>query len=154
MTRSLRRCWVRCSSSNLSQQTLASMLCDHVTRQTCAKGTPTSLMSPKISWISQGENKETQILQCSTYKRTKAEAAETNNFIWLEIWMFFSVLRHVKAKSKNSEESDDSDVDDLDDEEISLGSMDEEDFGEELEEEGGMFMDPDDDDDDDEGQLG
>lgn len=67
--------------------------------------------------------------------------------------MVFSVLRHVKAKTKNSEESDDSDVDDLDDEEISLGSMDEEDFGDELEDEGGMFMDPDGDDDD-EGQLG
>ncbi|XP_056873188.1 CCAAT/enhancer-binding protein zeta isoform X4 [Takifugu flavidus] len=52
---------------------------------------------------------------------------------------------HVKAKTKKSEESDDSDVDDLDDEEISLGSMDEEDFEDELEEEGGMFMDPDDD---------
>ncbi|KAF3703208.1 CCAAT/enhancer-binding protein zeta CCAAT-box-binding transcription factor [Channa argus] len=38
---------------------------------------------------------------------------------------------------------DNSDVDDLDDEEVSLGSMDEEDFGNELEEEGGMFMDPD-----------
>lgn len=34
-------------------------------------------------------------------------------------------------------------MDDLDDEEVSLGSMDEEDFGDELEEEGGMFMDPD-----------
>ncbi|TNM94450.1 hypothetical protein fugu_017209 [Takifugu bimaculatus] len=56
---------------------------------------------------------------------------------------------HVKAKTKKSEESDDSDVDDLDDEEISLGSMDEEDFEDELEEEGGMFMDPDDDDDED-----
>lgn len=48
-------------------------------------------------------------------------------------------------------------MDDLDDEEVSLGSMDEEDFGDELEEEGGMFMDPDgeeegDDDDDDEGK--
>lgn len=54
---------------------------------------------------------------------------------------------HVKSKTekKNAEgsDSDDSDVDDLDDEEVSLGSMDEEDFGEELEEEGGMFMDPD-----------
>lgn len=49
-------------------------------------------------------------------------------------------------------------MDDLDDEEVSLGSMDEEDFGDELEEEGGMFMNPDgdeegdDDDDDDEGK--
>jgi len=32
-------------------------------------------------------------------------------------------------------------VDDLDDEEVSLGSMDEEDFGDELEEEGGAFVD-------------
>lgn len=47
-------------------------------------------------------------------------------------------------------------MDGLDDEEVSLGSMDEEDFGDELEEEGGMFMDPDGDeeggDDDDEGK--
>lgn len=35
------------------------------------------------------------------------------------------------------------DMEDLDDEEVSLGSMDEEDFGDELEEEGGTFMDPD-----------
>lgn len=45
-------------------------------------------------------------------------------------------------------------MDDLDDEEVSLGSMDEEDFGDELEEEGGTFMDPDEggeEDDDDEG---
>lgn len=54
-------------------------------------------------------------------------------------------FRHVKTKTKkDEEESDDSD---LDDEEVSLGSMDEEDFGEELEDEGGMFMDPDDGDD-------
>ncbi|RVE56110.1 hypothetical protein OJAV_G00232780 [Oryzias javanicus] len=46
-------------------------------------------------------------------------------------------------KSSEESESDDSDVDDLDDEEVSLGSMDEEDFGDELEEEGGTFMDPD-----------
>ncbi|XP_024146780.1 CCAAT/enhancer-binding protein zeta [Oryzias melastigma] len=45
-------------------------------------------------------------------------------------------------KSAEESESDDSDMDDLDDEEVSLGSMDEE-FGEELEEEGGTFMDPD-----------
>lgn len=45
-------------------------------------------------------------------------------------------------------------MDDLDDEEVSLGSMDEEDFGDELEEGGGMFMDPDGDEegDDDEGK--
>lgn len=49
---------------------------------------------------------------------------------------------------------DDSDMDDLDDEEVSLGSMDEEDFGDELEDDGGMFMDPDggDDEEDDEGK--
>ncbi|KAK9531906.1 hypothetical protein VZT92_011298 [Zoarces viviparus] len=58
-----------------------------------------------------------------------------------------------KKGAEDSEDSDDSDVDDLDDEEVSLGSMDEEDFGDELEEEGGTFVDPDgggDDDDDDE----
>lgn len=43
-------------------------------------------------------------------------------------------------------EEDSSDSDDLDDEEVSLGSMDEEDFGLELEEEGGTFVDPDEDD--------
>ncbi|KAI1897384.1 hypothetical protein AGOR_G00082750 [Albula goreensis] len=54
---------------------------------------------------------------------------------------------NVKGKSqkgKKSEEDSDSDLDDdddLDDEEVSLGSMDEEDFGDELEEEGGAFMD-------------
>lgn len=53
-----------------------------------------------------------------------------------------------KKGKKEQEDSEDSDVDDLDDEEVSLGSMDEEDFGDDLEEEGGTFMDPDDDDDD------
>lgn len=73
MTRSLRRSWVRCSSSNLSRQTLASMVfCDHVTRQTCARGSRTSPISP-ISWISQGENKEAQILQCSTYRNVQKQ---------------------------------------------------------------------------------
>ncbi|KAG7460622.1 hypothetical protein MATL_G00200720 [Megalops atlanticus] len=53
---------------------------------------------------------------------------------------------NVKGKSKKGkkgEEDSDSDLDedDLDDEEVSLGSMDEEDFGDELEEEGGAFMD-------------
>ncbi|XP_034383597.1 CCAAT/enhancer-binding protein zeta-like [Cyclopterus lumpus] len=65
---------------------------------------------------------------------------------------------NVKSKKRkkggdDSEDSEDSDLDDLDDEEVSLGSMDEEDFGDELEEEGGAFVDPggdDDDDDDDE----
>lgn len=58
-----------------------------------------------------------------------------------------------KKGKKGEEESDDSDVDDLDDEEVSLGSMDEEDFGDELEEEGGMFMDTNEGgDDDDEGR--
>ncbi|CAJ1077686.1 LOW QUALITY PROTEIN: CCAAT/enhancer-binding protein zeta [Xyrichtys novacula] len=56
---------------------------------------------------------------------------------------------NVKSKKgkKDLQDSDsdldDSDMDNLDDEEVSLGSMDEEDFGDELEEEGGMFMDPD-----------
>ncbi|XP_076612761.1 CCAAT/enhancer-binding protein zeta isoform X2 [Chaetodon auriga] len=53
-------------------------------------------------------------------------------------------------KDTDDSDSDDSDMDDLDDEEVSLGSMDEEDFGDELEEEGGTFMDPDGDEDDDE----
>ncbi|XP_075993392.1 CCAAT/enhancer-binding protein zeta isoform X2 [Genypterus blacodes] len=54
-----------------------------------------------------------------------------------------NVKKKTKAK-KDAEDSDsdDSDIDDLDEEEMSLGSMDEEDFGEELEEEGGTFMDP------------
>jgi len=64
-----------------------------------------------------------------------------------------------KSKKKKGEEASDDDDDDLDsdddldDEEVSLGSMDEEDFGDELEEDGGAFMDVgggDDDDDDDE----
>ncbi|XP_035851283.1 CCAAT/enhancer-binding protein zeta isoform X2 [Sander lucioperca] len=65
---------------------------------------------------------------------------------------------NVKSKKgkKDAEDSDseDSDLDDLDDEEVSLGSMDEEDFGDELDEDGGTFMDADgggdDEDDDDE----
>ncbi|XP_059212983.1 CCAAT/enhancer-binding protein zeta [Centropristis striata] len=68
---------------------------------------------------------------------------------------------NVKSKKgkKGAEDSDDSeedsDLDDLDEEEVSLGSMDEEDFGDELDEDGGTFMEPDgagdhDDDDDDE----
>ncbi|KAJ8270964.1 hypothetical protein GJAV_G00121250 [Gymnothorax javanicus] len=55
---------------------------------------------------------------------------------------------NVKALSKKgkkgNDSSDDSDVDDdedLDDEEVSLGSMDEEEFGDVLEEDGGAFMD-------------
>ncbi|XP_068454855.1 CCAAT/enhancer-binding protein zeta [Clinocottus analis] len=55
-----------------------------------------------------------------------------------------------KKGGEDSDDSDDSDMDDLDDEEMSLGSMDEEDFGDELEEEGGAFMDPNGDDDDEE----
>ncbi|XP_054474191.1 LOW QUALITY PROTEIN: CCAAT/enhancer-binding protein zeta [Anoplopoma fimbria] len=58
-----------------------------------------------------------------------------------------------KKGAEDSDDSDDEDMDDLDDEEVSLGSMDEEDFGDELEEEGGTFIDPDgggDEDDDDE----
>ncbi|XP_051780182.1 CCAAT/enhancer-binding protein zeta [Erpetoichthys calabaricus] len=57
-----------------------------------------------------------------------------------------------KKKDTDDSESDDDDDDDfsnLDDEEISLGSMDEEDFGDALEEEGGAFMDTDDKDDED-----
>ncbi|XP_014829298.1 PREDICTED: CCAAT/enhancer-binding protein zeta isoform X2 [Poecilia mexicana] len=48
------------------------------------------------------------------------------------------------VRSKKGRDSEDSDLeDDLDDEEVSLGSMDEEDFGEDG---GGTFMDPDEDD--------
>uniref|UniRef100_A0A3Q1G6R9 CCAAT/enhancer-binding protein zeta n=1 Tax=Acanthochromis polyacanthus TaxID=80966 RepID=A0A3Q1G6R9_9TELE len=46
-----------------------------------------------------------------------------------------------KAAEDSDDDEDDSDMDDLDDEEVSLGSMDEEDFGDELDEEGGTFMD-------------
>uniref|UniRef100_A0A8C8FLT6 CCAAT/enhancer-binding protein zeta n=1 Tax=Oncorhynchus tshawytscha TaxID=74940 RepID=A0A8C8FLT6_ONCTS len=68
---------------------------------------------------------------------------------------------NVKTKSKKGKKGGDeneSDLDDdldgdLDDEEVSLGSMDEEDFGDELEEEGGAFMDPAGEDDDEEGMF-
>ena len=50
----------------------------------------------------------------------------------------------------NESGSDDSDLDDLDDDEISLGSLDEEDFGDEMGEEGGTFVN--DEDDDEEGE--
>ncbi|KAK5903106.1 hypothetical protein CgunFtcFv8_006915 [Champsocephalus gunnari] len=70
---------------------------------------------------------------------------------------FAGNVKAKKKKKKDAEASDSDDDDsdaDLDDEEVSLGSMDEEDFGDELEEEGGTFMDPDggggEDDDDDE----
>ncbi|KAK2855861.1 hypothetical protein Q5P01_004596 [Channa striata] len=56
---------------------------------------------------------------------------------------FAGNVKSKKRKKAAAEDSDDSDMDDLDDEEVSLGSMDEEDFGDELEEEGGTFMDPD-----------
>lgn len=48
-------------------------------------------------------------------------------------------------KDADDSDSDDSDEGDLDDEEVSLGSMDE-DFGDELEEDGGTFVDEDEDD--------
>lgn len=56
-------------------------------------------------------------------------------------------------KSKRSEDSgddwddsDDEEFSDLDDEEVSLGSMEEGDFEEDMDEEGGVFMDVSDDD--------
>ncbi|XP_008123881.2 CCAAT/enhancer-binding protein zeta isoform X1 [Anolis carolinensis] len=60
---------------------------------------------------------------------------------------------NIKSKGKKKsqddaadwEDSDEDDFDDLDEEEVSLGSMDE-DFGEEADEEGGVFMDVSDDD--------
>ncbi|XP_051908222.1 CCAAT/enhancer-binding protein zeta [Hippocampus zosterae] len=52
-----------------------------------------------------------------------------------------------KAARKDADESDESDESgDLDDEEVSLGSMDEEDFGEEVGGEGGTFMEDEDED--------
>ncbi|KAM7368335.1 hypothetical protein PAMP_014562 [Pampus punctatissimus] len=53
---------------------------------------------------------------------------------------FAGNVKNKKGKTK-VKDSDDSDASDLDDEEVSLGSMDEEDFGDELEDEGGAFMD-------------
>lgn len=67
---------------------------------------------------------------------------------------FYSNVKSNSKKGKKAEEVSDSDLDsddDLDDEELSLGSMDEEDFGDKLEEDGGAFMDPGVDDHDDEG---
>ena len=62
---------------------------------------------------------------------------------------FLSNVKSKKGKKgAEASDSDDSDMDDLDDEEVSLGSMDEEDFGDELEDEGGTFMDAGGDDDD------
>uniref|UniRef100_A0A1A7WGZ9 CCAAT/enhancer-binding protein zeta n=1 Tax=Iconisemion striatum TaxID=60296 RepID=A0A1A7WGZ9_9TELE len=49
---------------------------------------------------------------------------------------------NVNSKRTQKNPDSDSDLSDLDDEEVSLGSMDEEDFGDVLEEEGGTFMDP------------
>ncbi|CAL8315024.1 unnamed protein product [Merluccius merluccius] len=53
---------------------------------------------------------------------------------------------NVKSKTSQSDSEEDSDLDDLDDDEVSLGSLGEEDFGDEVEEEGGTFMDEDDED--------
>ncbi|KAM3861127.1 CCAAT/enhancer-binding protein zeta [Diretmus argenteus] len=67
---------------------------------------------------------------------------------------FAGNVKSKKGKKGGSDsDTDDSDVDDLDDEEVSLGSMDEEDFGDELEEEGGTFMDPDGEEDDDDDEV-
>lgn len=58
---------------------------------------------------------------------------------------FYSNVKSNSKKGKKSEEVSDSDLDsegDLDDEELSLGSMAEEDFGDELEDDGGAFMEP------------
>lgn len=55
-----------------------------------------------------------------------------------------SNVKSNSKKGKKAEEVFDSDLDsdnDLDDEELSLGSMAEEDFGDELDEDGGAFMD-------------
>ncbi|KAK3542423.1 hypothetical protein QTP86_025911 [Hemibagrus guttatus] len=63
---------------------------------------------------------------------------------------FAGNVKSSSKKSKKSEEVSDSDLDsedDLDDEELSLGSMAEEDFGDELEDDGGAFMEPGGDDD-------
>lgn len=64
---------------------------------------------------------------------------------------FFSNIKkkskgNKKSKSEESgadwEDSDDEDeFSDLDDEEVSLGSMEEDDFEEDMDEEGGVFMD-------------
>ncbi|XP_037100715.1 CCAAT/enhancer-binding protein zeta isoform X2 [Syngnathus acus] len=51
--------------------------------------------------------------------------------------------KRKKSGKKDADVSEDlDDLDELDDEEVSLGSMDEEDFGEDLDEEGGTFMEP------------
>ncbi|XP_073709262.1 CCAAT/enhancer-binding protein zeta [Garra rufa] len=60
-----------------------------------------------------------------------------------------NVMPKSKKGQDQDEDSDSDNDDDLDDEEISLGSMDE-DFKDELEDEGGEFVDFEDDDDDDE----
>lgn len=62
---------------------------------------------------------------------------------------YFSQIKEVEldfagsvSRKKTEQDSSDSDAsDDLDDEEVSLGSLDEEDFGDELEDEGGTFVD-------------
>ncbi|XP_030626240.1 CCAAT/enhancer-binding protein zeta isoform X2 [Chanos chanos] len=58
---------------------------------------------------------------------------------------FAGNVKNTAKKGQRADEDSDldsDDVDNLDDEEVSLGSMDEEDFGDELEEEGGTFEDP------------
>lgn len=82
----------------------------------------------------------------------------TEWYIWHFVCAFCSNVKTKSKKGKKGGDEDESDLDDdldgdLDDEEVSLGSMDEEDFGDELEEEGGAFMDPAGEDDDEEGMF-
>ncbi|XP_041853196.1 CCAAT/enhancer-binding protein zeta [Melanotaenia boesemani] len=74
------------------------------------------------------------------------DSCEADSYYTVNDLDFAGNVKSKKGK-KGEEDSDldESDVDDLDDEEVSLGSMDEEDFGDELEEDGGTFMDPDED---------
>nr|XP_015210566.1 PREDICTED: CCAAT/enhancer-binding protein zeta [Lepisosteus oculatus] len=62
---------------------------------------------------------------------------------------FAGNMKKTAKQGKKGDSDSDSDLEegDLDDDEVSLGSMDEEDFGNELEEAGGAFMDVGDDDD-------
>ncbi|MBN3301753.1 CEBPZ protein, partial [Amia calva] len=83
------------------------------------------------------------------------DAFEGDNFFSKSEEECLDFAGNVKSKTKGKKGAEDSDSDsdmeegDLDDEEVSLGSMDEEDFGDELEEEGGAFMDLGEDNDDD-----
>ncbi|KAI3364606.1 hypothetical protein L3Q82_011391, partial [Scortum barcoo] len=100
-----------------------------------------------------GDNESVEDVDDDEFEKILDSCEGDSYFTDLADLDFAGNVKSKKGKKKAEAEDsdvDDSDMDNLDDEEVSLGSMDEEDFGDELEEDGGTFMDPDGGDDDDE----